>query len=682
MATFEDPPEEIPSSGGGSGSAATQIDIDGITRRIMQAVVQGLSNAFVRSDSFSDHRTEAESKVNFGLDGGDDTSSLMTRAAAPFIPQRQPSKAAVKKIGYWEFKNYASEEDKSYALVCLVSNGLIEAEMRNTQQRRDDLISRGARAGPRHPKNKSLGAKAMNHLQKPGGWSSLGVRWIQRIRIQSPGILGNIKKIIGQEWDIEPRTFFRPFKLLIYLQPQMKAALKVLENRWGDASSQGPATPIAGEEGESRPILDDSTYKVEDSPEAYKDMKCYVDFMDKEIMGEVMKFREFSGPRAPKVRFEDLWYLFWAGDLLYEPAGADSDKSNSNNTRQSIWRIVSMDCPLPKYQIPPVGGKQWQPENYEEENLVLNLTCYYIDCTGDEFVPVTKEFVVRPFEGERDIRKLNVYPLIFAVDSKGILERATKRGRDFIEYQNIKHLSYNFRTVTQDPKGDDIVSAGNPIRHPESINSDVIVDFEEAFVECPSWEPECTDFKQQELDKDTIETDDFPICLWSGSTMIEEIPETIQLEDPVDTIRYNHQILENDKFIVKVRENDMQNAKTTAEHLRTEDLCLLPKRVFAYVLRDRKWAQLDVRRLKPIVGNSDAFDSLTIKTSHKEMVQGLVESHFSKKKAEKENMFEGMSQDLIPGKGRGLFILLHGVPGVGKTASKLTQRQYFSEMAY
>jgi SpoVK/Ycf46/Vps4 family AAA+-type ATPase len=65
----------------------------------------------------------------------------------------------------------------------------------------------------------------------------------------------------------------------------------------------------------------------------------------------------------------------------------------------------------------------------------------------------------------------------------------------------------------------------------------------------------------------------------------------------------------------------------------------------------------------------NAFDCLKINPHYKATVHALVEAHFLKKTTEKADGVEGMTQDLIQGKGKGLFILLHGVPGVGKTAT-------------
>jgi hypothetical protein len=94
-----------------------------------------------------------------------------------------------------------------------------------------------------------------------------------------------------------------------------------------------------------------------------------------------------------------------------------------------------------------------------------------------------------------------------------------------------------------------------------------------------------------------------------------------------------------------------------------EDRLLLPFSVFGFVLRSRKWAILDIELLRDVTYDN-SWDDLVISDEHKEKVLALVESHTGKKS--KENTH---NMDLIQGKGKGLIILLHGEPGVGKTST-------------
>lgn len=75
---------------------------------------------------------------------------------------------------------------------------------------------------------------------------------------------------------------------------------------------------------------------------------------------------------------------------------------------------------------------------------------------------------------------------------------------------------------------------------------------------------------------------------------------------------------------------------------------------------------------EPIRRQPGVFENLKILKDYKDIVRGLVASHFQRKSFERRYVdmsTGGPSQDLIQNKGRGLVVLLHGVPGVGKTAT-------------
>ena len=67
--------------------------------------------------------------------------------------------------------------------------------------------------------------------------------------------------------------------------------------------------------------------------------------------------------------------------------------------------------------------------------------------------------------------------------------------------------------------------------------------------------------------------------------------------------------------------------------------------------------------LTQIDRRADAWQDLEIPKGHKDIVQALINTHFSKDKTKDPGL------DLVHEKGRGVIVLLHGVPGVGKTAT-------------
>ncbi len=80
-------------------------------------------------------------------------------------------------------------------------------------------------------------------------------------------------------------------------------------------------------------------------------------------------------------------------------------------------------------------------------------------------------------------------------------------------------------------------------------------------------------------------------------------------------------------------------------------------------------ALLTVDGLRPIKPHVDGFNDLKLPTGHKSMVKSLVHNHFMTKGADAGNYDADRENDVVRGKGKGLILLLHGAPGVGKTST-------------
>ncbi|WAO92379.1 Hypothetical protein NCS54_00988500 [Fusarium falciforme] len=87
------------------------------------------------------------------------------------------------------------------------------------------------------------------------------------------------------------------------------------------------------------------------------------------------------------------------------------------------------------------------------------------------------------------------------------------------------------------------------------------------------------------------------------------------------------------------------------------ELFVFPSKLIGYNLRQKQWRDLEVDLVQDVCWNKQAFAHLVINDETMDPIQALVTS-----KLETEER-----TDLIHGKGNGLIILLHGVPGTGKT---------------
>ena len=91
----------------------------------------------------------------------------------------------------------------------------------------------------------------------------------------------------------------------------------------------------------------------------------------------------------------------------------------------------------------------------------------------------------------------------------------------------------------------------------------------------------------------------------------------------------------------------------------------------------RKWYSFNINCIKdPAYGKSRSastgFEDLVLPASHKKLLQAVVRNQISEPLLSSdvtEGVPEPFSMDLVKSKGKGLVILLHGAPGVGKTST-------------
>ncbi|KAF5502790.1 ATPase family AAA domain-containing protein 3B [Colletotrichum aenigma] len=99
---------------------------------------------------------------------------------------------------------------------------------------------------------------------------------------------------------------------------------------------------------------------------------------------------------------------------------------------------------------------------------------------------------------------------------------------------------------------------------------------------------------------------------------------------------------------------------STSSDIRLEDTDFLicHHEVTGYTLITKRWGFFDVELVHPVNFNEEAFQNLVLEEDKKQLISSLILSR---------NLEGFSSDDFIEGKGKGVIILLHGPPGVGKT---------------
>ena len=105
---------------------------------------------------------------------------------------------------------------------------------------------------------------------------------------------------------------------------------------------------------------------------------------------------------------------------------------------------------------------------------------------------------------------------------------------------------------------------------------------------------------------------------------------------------------------------------------------LYPPRLLGYSTREKIWGQFNVDKTTDVPPLSvNLFkDKLELDQKYKSMIQALVYEHGRKGAQDDPNRVK--IKDVVKDKGKGLVLLFHGPPGVGKTVSSRSSSLPFS----
>ena len=294
-----------------------------------------------------------------------------------------------------------------------------------------------------------------------------------------------------------------------------------------------------------------SRLTIDESREAVNDFRCLVSFIDDYInpLRNYLKNPEF-------VQFQELWYLYPLGSLIFV---------KEKRFPQKIWRVIQA-CG---------GRKYFRPDNDHEIDWIgkyspFVLNCYYLDYDGSRFVRVFHKFEIDRFTEWRLVSSLPIVPLSVAER-----ERMTNRqasiscGEQSLACTKPSYLYYEGRSLNQTPVGAELYKAssdnvGLSRVHSEIIESQVMVDFDQALHAMPEWSPAGSEMDRIKMN--IRELDDF-----------ERVDDDKVWLDQIE------------KDFLNAEEKRWQKWDKNYEHPSGDDLLLFPGRVFAFIFRTRSW---------------------------------------------------------------------------------------------
>ncbi|OJJ68852.1 hypothetical protein ASPBRDRAFT_32612 [Aspergillus brasiliensis CBS 101740] len=376
-----------------------------------------------------------------------------------------------------------------------------------------------------------------------------------------------------------------------------------------------------------------------------EEFRAYIRLMDEQVIPFCSSLKTKTAADNTKVYWRNLWHLFVPGETIYypgakhNPSTEDYEKlQRSRRPDQRLWRVYT--------------------RRFRDEEFWVKAYC--IDYDGQSYVCVKEWFCIEEYSGKISPSSLKVYPIRFASNADKIMDAATASGRSFLELRDAKLLAHSGWSFV--PERDETSAI--------YVSGDVVIDFEETFKAHPNWKPisklpstYVTDHAKEDTSECTVG------WYWiEGQELKEHHPMHTTWEDVhISQLTKSEYCHNQDPFLSSFMDNEPSKYA-----LREEDLHLLPSRLFGYSLQDRMFVSMKLENLRKHKERGDNFRNLIIDPHHERMLRALVESHFRQKDIYGAMDITATNQDIVQSKGRGLIILLHGVPGVGKTSTAET----------
>ncbi|KAK8055023.1 hypothetical protein PG993_000250 [Apiospora rasikravindrae] len=468
----------------------------------------------------------------------------------------------------------------------------------------------------------------------------------ERIRINSPTLAEAFSEIT--EESLEPAfLLFRPFRSLVYYEQEFRNWIvqqkTVLEGIPPDTTEAKDNDDSMEPDAKRKRIL-----------AGLQEMHCLLSFIDNYI-----KKRQayLLSDRCVSVTFADLALLFNPGDLVV-----------AKDLKQA-FRVTKVTSGRHRARTRDEGDLDfWKDETeaeFDETPIFVHTT--HVDFDGVVVGPVAQMSMFLRFDGQVDVSSLSIYPLRHSKDA-GLRERLIERGKTFLKVAGIKHMHYT----------------GLTLETRDEIDSQAVIDFDEAFTRFTHWRPSVTHptnewllrmaqdpkFKPRPEDewvvhyRNTLISKNKPCIKECCAAEIVHHDDYVEVQRMMDYIVA--QINQKTSIAPPVSINPT-SIKDIKEPLTDEDYLIMSYRVYGFVLRSRKWHQLDMTYISEvaIIGEGEGFDQLVLPPGHGDMVKSMIRQHLRDRKLASAKR----DKDDVLNTGRGLIMLLHGVPGVGKTST-------------
>ena len=280
----------------------------------------------------------------------------------------------------------------------------------------------------------------------------------------------------------------------------------------------------------------------------------------------------------------------------------------------------------------PVFG---QPRAFELKNYAyscdppgLVLTTEYVDFDGEDMGTRNSQRFVPAFAGAQKISDLSAFPIDWHPEQDEVRAELVERGRRWEQLAGMNFRHY--RGVALEYGGD-----CGPSRY--SIDGRVVIDTKTYHRMNTNLAFNVNPFKSNKDKKSTR--------------------KRIQ--------QYNNGDTETLDLVPQ--------QKLEIEPLTDEQCLIASSMVRGFSFSDKRWLDFVIDNLSPVDWNPRCFEQLVLPSAQKDLVKSLVATHIDQRLA---------FDDIVKGKGKGLILVLHGPPGVGKTLTAETVAEYTKRPLY
>ncbi|KAF2818917.1 hypothetical protein CC86DRAFT_308344 [Ophiobolus disseminans] len=340
--------------------------------------------------------------------------------------------------------------------------------------------------------------------------------------------------------------------------------------------------------------------------------------------------------KAGTITYDLVWALFKPNTIAFTPTYGNKDDP----------RCVRVDF-------------SYEYESWLTQAKSLVVDGKYLEYDGKSFGMGDHQVQIQAFKGHKKITSLSAYPLQYHKDPEGIRERLIKRGMKFVALQG---MNYRLQRGIAYMKHKNSVVKFN-------INGRVMID--PAIFRRINPNYQLSYIKHDELDQDDDDDDDDDSdddCGCSGdengSDSEKDKMRTVMWKDNKGNkwpIKLPQSVIDKEAGNSPDPELDSDEDGTdNKRHVFTEEELLIASPVvLGFAFSEKYWLEFSLSGIEDIKWNPEAFESLVLPDRIKQNLKGLVSSHrFNAAKT---------IDDVIQGKGKGLNVVLHGPPGVGKT---------------